>query len=249
MARPLLSVLLTFRLVIVKEVLVSGLPKICFSLSLSIVLSWGSVSMLRAQNSQPSNAKKQNRYVAANAKDGGTEEPAANPKAPILNSTIQPPAGYRVGTDDELMISVWHEPELSQDVVVRPDGMITLPLLNDIKIQGLTTSEVQTLLTEKMKPLVNEPQVTVIVKAIKSRKVFLVGNIARQGSYELTGTESVLQVIAEAGGLGPFAKAGSIYVLRNENGKQLRLPVNYKRALSGKGATPELLPGDMVVVP
>ena len=159
------------------------------------------------------------------------------------------PAGYRIGAEDELMISVWHEPEFSQGVVVRPDGMITLPLLNEIKVAGLTTEEMQVLLTERLKNLVNDPQVTVIVKGIKSRKVFMMGNVAKQGVYPLGGKKTVLEVIAEAGGLGPFAKSGSIYILRKENGKEFKIPFHYKKALSGKGANPELLPGDIVVVP
>ncbi len=165
------------------------------------------------------------------------------------SSSVHLPTDYRVGPEDELMISVWHEPELSQLVVVRPDGMITLPLLNELKVGGLTTEEMQALLTEKLKTLVNDPQVTVIVKAVHSRKVFLVGNVAKQGVYPLGGGKTVLELIAEAGGLGPFAKSRSIYVLRKENGKEIRLPFNYKKALSGKGSNPELMPGDMVVVP
>lgn len=159
------------------------------------------------------------------------------------------PKDYRVGVDDELMISVWHEPELSQAVAVRPDGMITLPLVNDITVLGLTTEEMQALLTEKLKTVVNDPQVTVIVKAIHSRKVYVVGNVGKQGVYMLSGRKTVLELLAEAGGLGPFAKTGSIYVLRKADGKETRIPFNYKKALSGKGSNPELLPGDMVVVP
>jgi polysaccharide export outer membrane protein len=107
----------------------------------------------------------------------------------------------------------------------------------------------QVLLTEKLKPVVNDPQVTVMVKGVKSRKVFLVGNVAKQGVYPLGGKKTVLEVIAEAGGLGPFAKTGSIYILRKEGDREQRIPFNYKKALSGKGANPELMPGDMVVVP
>jgi polysaccharide export outer membrane protein len=170
---------------------------------------------------------------------------AAKPQA----ASIPLPTDYRVGAEDELTISVWHEPEFSQAVVVRPDGMITLPLINEIKVSGLTTEEMQALLTEKLKTVVNDPQVTVIVKAVKSRKIFLVGNVIKQGVYPLGGRKTALEAIAEAGGLGPFAKTGSIYVLRKENGKEIKIPFNYKKALSGKGANPELMPGDMVVVP
>lgn len=180
---------------------------------------------------------------------------AATDRAPSsenhANRDVSPslPGDYRVGAEDELTISVWHEPELSKDVVVRPDGMITLPLLNDVKVAGLTTVELQALLTEKLKSLVNDPQVTIIVKAVHSRKVFLVGNVLKQGSYPLAGKTTILELIAQAGGLGPFAKSGSIYILRKGGGKETRIPFNYKKALSGKGADPVLEPGDMVVVP
>jgi polysaccharide export outer membrane protein len=162
---------------------------------------------------------------------------------------VQPPPGYRVGIDDELVISVWHEPEFSQSVVVRPDGMTTLPLLNDIKVVGLSTEELRALLTEKLKSLVNDPQVTIIVKAIRSLKVFLIGSVGKQGMYPLTSDLTVLQLITEGGGLGPFAKSSSIYVLRTVNGKQVRIGFNYHKALKGKGADPQLQSGDMVVVP
>lgn len=164
-------------------------------------------------------------------------------------SAVQPPPGYTVGVDDELMISVWHEPEFSQAVVVRPDGMITLPLINDIKIVGLSTEELRVLLTEKLKTLVNDPQVTIIVKAIKSLKVFLVGSVGKQGMYPLTSGLTVLELITEGGGLGTFAKSGSIYILRIVNGKQVRIGFNYKKALQGKGEDILLQSGDKVVVP
>lgn len=188
----------------------------------------------------------------------GTSNPAETPtsKSPQAADTAKPdgasealPSDYRVGPEDELTISVWHEPEFSQAVVVRPDGMITLPLINEVKVAGLTTEEMKVLLTEKLKPVINDPQVTVIIKAVKSRKVFLVGNVAKQGVYPLGGRKTVLEVIAEAGGLGPFAKKGSIYILRKDGGKEQRIPFDYKKALTGKGANPELMPGDMVVVP
>lgn len=165
------------------------------------------------------------------------------------NSSSKLPTDYTIGAEDELTISVWHEPELSQAVVVRPDGLITLPLLNDLKVLGLTTDELQALLTEKLKTVVNDPQVTVIVKAVHSRKVFVMGNVAKQGVYPLGGKKTVLELIAEAGGLGAFAKTRSIYILRKTGGKETRIPFNYKKALSGKSNNPELLPGDMVVVP
>ena len=182
--------------------------------------------------------------------ESATPAAASAPDASVSDSSRPAvPSDYRVGAQDELIVSVWHEPELSEDVAVRPDGMITLPLLNDVKVTGLTTSELQALLTEKLKSVVNDPQVTIIVKAVNSRKVFLVGNVLKQGAYPLMSRTTVLELIAQAGGLGPFAKSGSIYILRKSENKETRIPFNYKKALSGKGADPVLEPNDMVVVP
>ncbi len=161
-------------------------------------------------------------------------------------------SSYRIGIDDELQISVWKEPDLSGPVAVRPDGMITLPLINDIRVVGLSTKELQTSLEEKLKSFVNEPQVTIIVRLMRSRRVHLIGSVARQGPFPLTGNMTVLQLISEAGGLGPFAKSGSIHVLRTVNGRQIRIPFNYKKAIRGETGKNEdilLAPGDMVVVP
>jgi len=161
------------------------------------------------------------------------------------------PSVYRIGVEDDLQISVWKEPDLSINVVVRPDGMITMPLLNDISVVGLQTGELQTLLTEKLKPFVNEPQVTVVVRGIKSRKVYVYGQVNKAGAYALVGRKTVLEVLAEAGGLNVFAKKGSIYVLREANGKKTKIPFNYKSALAGKNPNDnlDLLPGDIIVVP
>jgi polysaccharide export outer membrane protein len=156
---------------------------------------------------------------------------------------------YHIGVEDELQISVWREPELSTNVVVRPDGMITLPLLGDLKAVGLKTDELQALLVEKLKGFLNEPQVTVIVRAIHSRKVHLVGEVARQGTYPINGDMTALELLAIAGGLGPFAKGDSIYILREKDGKKIRIPFKFKKAVEGKSEDVVLYPGDVVVVP
>jgi len=184
---------------------------------------------------------------------GTAESPAARkPDTDVSTSvgTSVDPDTYHIGLDDQLMISVWREPELSLSVVVRPDGMITLPLLSDIRVAGLKPTELQQLLTEKLKPYVTEPQVTVIVQGIRSRKVYLVGNVGKQGAYNLDGGETVLQLLAACGGVGTFAKADSIYVLRTENKKQVRIPFQYKKAIKGRAKDDVVLqPGDVVVVP
>jgi len=170
-------------------------------------------------------------------------------KQEVKNAAV--PNGYEIGAEDELQISVWKEPDFSTTVVVRPDGIITLPLLNDLKVIGLRPSELQTLLTEKLKPYVNDPHVTVIVRSIKSRKVFVYGSVMKPGAYPIGGSLTVLELLADAGGLSPFAKKGSIYVVRRINNKQTRIHFNYKNAL--KGINPaenlELFPGDVLVVP
>lgn len=162
-----------------------------------------------------------------------------------------PPRSYVIGVEDELQISVWRERELSIQVVVRPDGMISVPLLNDIEVNGLTPMELQALLSEKLKDFVTEPQVTVIVRRIRSRKVYLVGAVVQQGAVLLNGEKTVLQLLAEAGGFGPFAKTDSIYVLRNHGGRRLRIPFNYKKVVKGQDRAKDitLLPGDVVIVP
>lgn len=159
------------------------------------------------------------------------------------------PEGYKIGVDDSLFISVWKEPDLSSQVTVRPDGVITLPLINDVPVVGLTPKELQNLLTEKLKQFVNEPQVTVVVRDIRSRKVFLVGQVGKQGSIPLSGNMTMMELIASAGGLGPFAKSESIYILRTRDGHQTKIPFHYKKTLQGKSSDIVLEPGDMIVVP
>ena len=182
------------------------------------------------------------------------EKPAADKGAkpeslPQSALTPEQRLTYIIGVEDELQISVWREPELSTTVVVRPDGMITLPLINDVKAVGLKTEDLQNVLMEKLKNFVNEPQVTVIVRSIRSRKVYLVGEVGHQGTFPLNGDMTALELLAAAGGVGPFAKADSIYILREQNGKKIRIPFHYKKAVAGKSENVTLQPGDLVVVP
>ena len=146
------------------------------------------------------------------------DKPAKPETQPASALTPEERLTYIIGVEDELQISVWREPELSTSVVVRPDGMITLPLINDVKAVGLKTEELQNVLMEKLKNFVNEPQVTVIVRSIRSRKVYLVGEVGHQGTFTINGDMTALELLAAAGGVGPFAKADSIYILREQNG-------------------------------
>jgi polysaccharide export outer membrane protein len=203
------------------------------------------------QSTQSDSGSPQSTGKAAKPKDDKQpgDKPAKQDPAVPSPLTAEERLTYTIGVEDELQIAVWREPELSAVVVVRPDGMITVPLVNDIKAAGLKTEELQNLLVEKLKGFVNEPQVTVIVRAIKSRKVHLVGEVGHQGTYPLNGDMTALELLAEAGGLGPFAKADSIYILREQNGKRIRIPFHYKKAVAGKSENVPLQPGDVVVVP
>jgi polysaccharide export outer membrane protein len=192
--------------------------------------------------------------VADSSKPTSSAKSKADPPASAKTSpldVIDDASTYRIGLDDSLSISVWHEPELSSTVVVRPDGIITLPLVNDVRVVGMKPSELQEVLTEKLKPFVTEAQVTVSVQSIRSRKVSIVGQVPKQGVFPLDGGETVLQLLASSGGVGPFGKGNSIYILRKSNNKQVRIPFHYKQALQGHSPKDDILlePGDVIVVP
>ncbi len=174
--------------------------------------------------------------------------PAVTPKAPAVQAL---PGDYVIGEQDVLSIVVWKERELSATVVVRPDGKITLPLINEIKVVGMTPAQLQEVLTEKFKPFLNVPQVTVEVVTISSRKAYLIGEVMKTGTFPLNSSTTVLQIIAEAGGLRDFAKRKDIYILRTQGGKQVRYRFNYDEVIRGKNTQQNIIlqPGDMIVVP
>ncbi len=158
---------------------------------------------------------------------------------------------YVIGLGDVLSINVWKEAEVSSSVPVRPDGKISLPLVNDIQAAGLTPMQLGQEIHDKLQKYIEQPQVTVVVTAVNSRMVYLVGEVARAGSFPLLPKMTVLQALSAAGGLSPFADSKNIYVLRNENDKPRRIPFNYKEALKGEHPEQniELKPGDTIVVP
>jgi polysaccharide biosynthesis/export protein len=178
---------------------------------------------------------------------------AANQPASVVPAPAVPaPPGYVIGPDDVLQVLYWRDKDISADVVVRPDGMISLPLLNDVKAAGLTPDQLREAVSAAAaKFLEVEPSVTINIKAINSRKVFITGSVAKPGSYPISAPTTVLQLISIAGGLTEFAKQKDISVMRTENGKQLRFPFNYKDVAKGKNLKQniELKPGDTVIVP
>jgi len=160
-------------------------------------------------------------------------------------------ADYKIGPQDILRIDVWKEEQLTRTVPVRPDGKITLPLLNDIQAAGLTPMELAGVISNQFKKFINNPQVTVSVTEINSRRIYVTGEVLKAGTYALLPHMIVLQALSSSGGFTQFARMKSIYVLRTENGKQVKMPFNYKEAVRGKNPEQniELLPGDVVVVP
>ncbi|MBZ5522589.1 MAG: polysaccharide biosynthesis/export family protein [Acidobacteriia bacterium] len=161
------------------------------------------------------------------------------------------PAGeYTVGEGDLLRINVWKEPEISQNVAVRPDGNISLPLVSEIRVSGLTPRQIQELITEKLKAVLTNPQVTVTVTEVRSKMVYITGEVGKPGAYAVVAPTNVLQLIARAGGLTQFANRKDIYILRAGDSNS-RLRFNYKDVVKGKNSEQNVIlqPGDTVVVP
>jgi polysaccharide export outer membrane protein len=181
--------------------------------------------------------------VAANASMGDT--PAGGPTAAISSS-------YVVGEADVLRINVWKQPEISQpSVVVRPDGMVSVPLVGEVKVSGMTPVQIEAMLVADLRQYVNEPRVTVSVAEVGSKNVYVTGEVQHPGSYPLVGPVDVLQIIAKAGGVTPYAHRRSVFVLREINGRKQKVPVNYSRIFHGQNPEQNinLQPGDTVVVP
>jgi polysaccharide export outer membrane protein len=185
------------------------------------------------------------------AKPPANKPPSVAPAPIVPAPAVPPPPGYLIGPDDVLQVLYWREKDVSAEVVVRPDGMISLPLLNDVKAAGLTPEQLRDAVNEAAKKYFEDPSVTINIKAINSRKVFITGSVAKPGPYALTSQTTVLQLIATAGGLTEFADQKNVSVMRTENGKPVRYPFNYKDVAKGKNLKQniELKPGDTVIVP
>ncbi|HEY7617271.1 MAG TPA: polysaccharide biosynthesis/export family protein [Terriglobales bacterium] len=159
-------------------------------------------------------------------------------------------ATYVIGPEDTLHVSVWKEPDLTATLPVRPDGKISLPLLNDVQAAGLTPMQLADSITEKLKKYISDPRVTVVVTAMNSQRVYVLGEVMHTGAMPLTPGMTVLQALASAG-FTQFANTKGIYVLRVENSKQQKLPFNYKQVVKGESMAQNVVlkPGDTIVVP
>jgi polysaccharide export outer membrane protein len=157
---------------------------------------------------------------------------------------------YVIGADDSLQVTVWQEPSVSGTFPVRPDGMISLVLVGDIQAAGITPMHLAHDITLKLKKFIQDPIVAVTVVAVKSQRVYLIGEVAHAGPIELTPGMTPLQAIAQGGGLSPYTSGKHIYILRGPQGKQTKIPFNYKLAIKGDNRQDvPLLSGDTIVVP
>src|ERR1700738_915937 len=195
-------------------------------------------SLISALGASAIRSTPQNSDAARSARSSSTNTAATDPD-------------YKIGPQDMLRIDVWKEPDISRIVPVRPDGKITLPLVNDVQAAGLTTTQLAAKIAEGLKKYITSPQVTVGVTEINSRRIFVNGEVARPGAFPLLPNMTVLQALSSAGGFTQFAREKKIYILRMEDGKQVKHPFNYKEAVSGKNIEQNIIleGGDIIVVP
>ena len=209
-------------------------------LALTVASAWGSVGV-------------KNCGIPVTTKAGWAGQSARKTTVqPAQHNVSRADDDYIIGPSDVLDINVWKDPELTQTVPVRPDGRITLPLIGELQVSGLTATNVQLLVTKKLKEYVSNPEVTVIVAEVNSRTYIIMGKIAHPGSYALGKPTTVLEAIAIAGGFLDFAKESKVYVLRRqEDGTQARLPFDYKKVINQRGGNQnvDLKNGDTIVVP
>ena len=170
------------------------------------------------------------------------------PGEPVASLTL--PKDYVIGVEDVLNVVFWRDKELSAEVVVRPDGKISLPMLNDVPAAGMTPEQLATAVQKAAMKFVRDPGATVIVKEMHSRKVYVIGEVTKPGTYPLASEMNVIQIIAEAGGFLENAKKGDVVIVRNENGQEHRYKFNYNDVVRGKKVEQNirLLPGDTILI-
>ena len=163
--------------------------------------------------------------------------------------TSAPAGEYKIGPEDVLQISVWKNDAMSRTVPVRPDGMISLPLVDDVQAAGLTPVELRNILVKKLADFIPSPEVSVIVTDVRSFKVSVIGEVAKPSRYELKSWTTALDVLAQAGGFNQFAARSRIVILRPDGKAMKRIPFNYNRVANGDDENIYLQPGDIVLVP
>jgi polysaccharide biosynthesis/export protein len=179
--------------------------------------------------------------------DENTAKPEKPPEA-VLKPLV--PSDYVIGADDTLRVSVWKEPDLSVTLPVRPDGKISMPLLDDVQAAGLTPMQLGNSIKDKLKKYVADPRVTVVVTAMNSQRIYVLGEVVHSGAMSLLPNMTILQALSSAG-FTQFAKIRDIYLLRMQDGQQVKARFNYKDAIKGRDPQQNyvLKPGDTIVVP
>jgi polysaccharide export outer membrane protein len=188
--------------------------------------------------------------ATAPAQQPATAQPASQiPPSAVSTGGPIDPNRYVIGAEDSLQITVWKDATLSGTVPVRPDGMISMNLVGDLRAAGLTPMALAADISQRLKKYLQDPVVTVVVLGVNSQRIFAVGEVNKVGPLMLTPGMTTLQAIVSAGGLTPFASSKKIYILRNVGGKQEKIPFSYKQALKGDNQGILLIPGDTIVVP
>jgi polysaccharide biosynthesis/export protein len=186
------------------------------------------------------------RSPVGGAKPGAKGQPDV---APVQGTNV--PADYLIGPDDVLQVVFWQEKDLSAEVVVRPDGRISLPLINEVQAAGSTPAQLRTTIMQAAARFVTDPSLTIFVKTINSRKVYVMGQVTKPGFYPLNDSMTVLQMLATAGGLAEYAKGSKITVMRTEQNQTKSFKFNYNEITEGKNLQQNIIlrPGDTIVVP
>ena len=181
-------------------------------------------------------------------KDDKAAKAAAAAAAPV-NTEARP---YKIGPGDVLEVNVWKEPEASVlTAVVRPDGMISLPLIKEVKASGQTPTSLQDAIAQRLSKLIKDADVTVVVKEMRSEKVYVLGSVKKEGPIAIQSPLTVLEAIAEAGGLTDYAKRNKIYILRQEDSGQKRVAFDYTMVIKGEHVEQNIMlqRGDTIIVP
>jgi len=185
------------------------------------------------------------------AQDDASDSSAKPDKgAPEAKLAPEVPSDYVIGADDTLHVTVWKEPDMSVTLPVRPDGKISIPLLDDVQAAGMTPMQLANSIKEKLKKYIADPRVTVVVTAMNSQRIYVLGEVTHTGAMALLPHMTMLQALSSAG-FTQFANLKAIYLLRMQDGQQIKVRFNYKDAIKGRDTQQNIVlkPGDTIVVP